>query len=259
MKNERVLITGASSGIGWELAKLFARDGYDLIVVARNAEKLNQLKRELETAHGVNVAVVVKDLTRQDHVTALYEELRENGLRVDMLVNNAGYGLYGKFIETDLQDELNMIELNVATLTHLTKLFLPDMVKRNKGRIMNVASTAAFQPGPLMAVYYATKAYVLSFTEALENELKGTNVTVTALCPGATATGFESRANLQQSKLFKRGVMDVQTVARIGYDAFLNGKTIVIPGWKNRLLANSVRFLPRKLVTSVVRMIQEKA
>ncbi|MED3667744.1 SDR family NAD(P)-dependent oxidoreductase [Geobacillus kaustophilus] len=151
-----------------------------------------------------------------------------------------------------------MIDLNIKALTYLTKLVVIDMVKRNKGKILNVASTAAFQPGPLMAVYYATKAYVLSFTEALENELRETNVTVAALCPGPTATGFAERANLLQSKLFKRGIMDVKQVVEIGYDGLMKNQTIIIPGIKNRLLAISVRFLPRKIVTAIVRQIQER-
>lgn len=200
----------------------------------------------------------VKDLSKPEEITALHAELKERAVEVGMLVNNAGYGLYGPFTETDLQDELAMIDLNVRALTHLTKLFLREMVERKRGRIMNVASVAAFQPGPLMAVYYATKAYVLSFTEALENELRGTGVTVTALCPGATGTGFESRANLQQSKIFRRGVMDVETVADIGYRGFLKGETVVVPGFKNKLLVGAVRFVPRKWVTSIVRRVQEK-
>ncbi len=220
--------------------------------------KLIALKEELESKYRVQVTPLVKDLTIKEEVSSILIELNQKNISIDLLVNNAGYGLFGEFVETDLNDELNMIQLNITSLTHLTKLFLPEMVKRNKGRVLNIASTAAFQPGPLMAVYYATKAYVLSFTEALANELKDTNVTVTALCPGPTETGFKERANLSESKLFKSRVMDVKTVVRIGYDGFMNGKTIVIPGMKNKLMANSVSFLPRKVVTATVRKVQER-
>ncbi|SFD52320.1 hypothetical protein SAMN05428981_101758 [Bacillus sp. OV194] len=188
---------------------------------------------------------------------ALFQELQQQQITVDFLVNNAGYGLFGEFTETDLQDELSMIDINIKALTTLTKLFLPGMKERENGKILNVASTAAFQLGPLMAVYLATKAYVLSFSEALENEMKGMGVTVTALCPGPTKTGIESRANLGQSKLFKSGVMEVERVANIGYEGLMKGKSIVIPGFKNRLLANSIRFIPRKWVTATVRNVQE--
>ncbi|MCQ6268065.1 SDR family oxidoreductase [Fictibacillus sp. WQ 8-8] len=198
-------------------------------------------------------------MSKYSEAEALFQELQQQQITVDFLVNNAGYGLFGEFTETDLQDELSMIDINIKALTTLTKLFLPGMKQRRNGKILNVASTAAFQPGPLMAVYYATKACVLSFSEALENEMKGNGVTVTALCPGPTKTGFESRANLGQSKLFKSGVMDVERVANIGYEGLMKGKSIVIPGFKNRLLANSIRFIPRKWVTATVRNVQEKS
>lgn len=258
MKQGYVLLTGASSGIGWELAELFARDGNSLIVVARNVEKLQELKGKCE-AHGVDVRVFAKDLAQPEQLEELYEEIARQGLIVDILVNNAGFGSYGLFQNSEEQEDLDMIQVNVTALTRLTRLFLPGMVERKRGRILNVASIAAFLPGPLMAVYYATKAYVLSFSEALENELRGTGVTVTALCPGATATGFESRASLQESRLFRGGVMDVKTVARAGYEGLMHGQTIVIPGWKNRALAFSVRLSPRKFVTAIARRIQGKA
>lgn len=257
MNKGYVLITGASSGIGYELAELFAADGYPLIVVARSEKKLLELKAKAEQ-RGVAVHVFVKDLTQPQQVKELYEEVQQQGLFVDILVNNAGFGGFGLFHERELAEELDMIQVNITALTHLTRLFLPAMIKRNRGRILNVASVAAFQPGPLMAVYYATKAYVLSFTEALENELRGTAVTVTALCPGATATRFEQRASLQESRLFRGNVMDVGTVARAGYNGLMRGQTIVIPGWKNRLLAASARWVPRKLLTTIVRSVQEK-
>jgi short-subunit dehydrogenase len=258
MKKETVFITGASGGIGYAFAERFAKDGYDVVAVARSEKKLHQLKEMLETKYDIRVFPYAKDLSKQEEVESLYNELKQQHIEIDVLINNAGFGLYGEFTETNLEEELNMIDLNVKTLTHLTKLAVVDMVKRNKGKILNVASLAAFQPGPLMAVYYATKAYVLSFTEALENELKGTNVTVAALCPGPTETGFFERANLSQSKLFKLGVMDIKQVVEAGYNGLMKNKTIIIPGLKNRLLAMSVRFLPRKVVTAIVRQIQER-
>lgn len=251
-----VLITGASGGIGKELAVHFARDGYQLVLIARDGMKLEHLKKELKQDYQAKVLVIVKDISDQESVKEVYEFLQKNNVQVDYLVNNAGFGLYGEFADTNLDDELNMIDLNIKSITHLTKLFLPGMIANNEGGVLNIASTAAFQPGPLMAVYYATKAYVLSFTEALANELKDTNIKVTALCPGPTETGFSNRANLQESKLFKSGVMDVKEVASIGYKGFHSGKTVVIPGTKNKLLAHSVRFMPRKVITAVVRNVQ---
>src|SRR5262249_29390050 len=180
------------------------------------------------------------------------------GTAVDVLVNNAGYGLHGNFMGNDLKTELNMLQVNVVALTHLTKLYGREMVKRGRGKILNVASTAAFQPGPLMAVYYATKSYVLLFSEAIGNELKGTGVTVTTLCPGATETEFAKRANTQETRLFKGSVMDAATVAKRGYDAMMRGRPVVIPGMLNKLLAQSVRFAPRRMVVKVSRMAVER-
>ncbi|TYR80693.1 SDR family oxidoreductase [Priestia megaterium] len=259
MEKETVLITGASSGIGKELAYHYAKDGYNIVMVARSLTKLTEIKNDLEKQYGGSVFVIQKDLSKESEIQEVYKLIKQNNMRVDILINNAGFGLFGEFLETDLEDELNMIDLNVKSLTYMTKLFLPDMIKQNKGGILNVASTAAFQPGPLMAVYYATKAYVLSFTEALENELKDTNITVSALCPGPTETGFSDRANLKESKLFKSGVMDVKTVAEIGYKGFKSGKTVIIPGLKNKILAGAVRFAPRTIITSIVRQMQERA
>ena len=195
---------------------------------------------------------VVKDLSREEEIQSLYEELKNKEMHVDYLVNNAGFGLYGKFIETALDEELN-----IRALTHLTKLFLPDMVKRNRGKILNIASVAAFMPGPLMTVYYATKAYVLSFTEALENESKGMNVTVSALCPGPTKTGFSDRAQLSNSKLFQSGAMDVETVTKVGYKKFMKGQTVIVPGVQFRLATFIPRFVPRRWLASLVRRTQE--
>ncbi len=252
---ETALITGASGGLGFDLATLLAKDGKNLILVARNSEKLEQRARELKS-YDVNVDIIVSDLSKPGSAVELYKDIKTLGRQVDLLINNAGVGLFGKFTETDIQQELDMLYLNINSLTHLTKLVLPEMTARGKGRIMNVASTAAFQPGPLMAVYYASKAYVLSFSEAIEDELKETGITVSALCPGPTRTDFSSRANLGKSKLFDGGTMDSMTVATAGYEGFMKGKSVIIPGAQNKILAKSIRFLPRKLVTATVRRMQ---
>lgn len=258
MMSKTVLITGASGGIGKELADRFAKDGYDLVLVARSEDKLVDLAREYREKYRVQTTYIAKDVALPGVAEEIYRELKEKGITVDFLVNNAGFGLYGEFLETQLEQEINMIDINIKALTVMTKVFLPDMVKRHQGGVLNVASLVAFFPGPLMAVYYATKAYVLSFTEALENELRGTGVTVSALCPGATATGFVDRAGLATSKLFRSGVMEVGQVADIGYREFLRGKTLVITGGRNKFMAFLPRLLPRKLMTNAVRSAQAK-
>ncbi len=255
-----VLITGASGGIGYELTKLFARDRYNLVLVARSESKLQLLASELIERFGIVVKIIVKDLSLPESPEQIWQELQTEGIKIDVLVNNAGFATYGFFAENELQVELKMMQLNMVTLTHLTKLFLPEMLARQKGKILNIASTAAFQPGPLMAVYYATKSYVLSFSEALANELQGTGITVTALCPGPTASGFQARANMENSKLVKdKSIMDANKVASIGYRGLLNNQTVIVPGLQNKLLALIVRFTPRNLVTKLVRNTQEKA
>ncbi|NEO63990.1 MAG: SDR family oxidoreductase [Moorea sp. SIO4G2] len=254
------LITGASSGIGYEFTKLFARDGYKLVLVARNESKLSQLAEDFREKFGTFVRVIPKDLSVPGAAQEIFDQLQAEGIKVDALVNNAGFATYGAFAETDLATELDMMQLNIVTLTHLTKLFLPAMVQQQYGKILNIASTAAFQPGPLMAVYYATKAYVLSFSEAIANELKGSGVTVTTLCPGPTESGFQARANMEDSKLVSgQKIMNAETVARIGYLGLMKNRTVVVPGLKNQLLALSIRFMPRNLVTQVVRSMQERS
>ena len=246
------LITGASNGIGLELARIFARNGHSLILVARNRKRLEEIAAELRS---VPVQIVAKDLSR----IGAAEELVQEAPQCDVLVNNAGYTVFGKFAETSLADELGMMQLNMRTLVILTKLYLPAMIAAHSGRIMNVASTAAFQPGPLMSLYYATKAFVLSFSEAIANELKGTGVTVTALCPGPTATGFQERGKMENSGLVKgKKIMDARTVAEAGYRALMAGKTVEIPGLQNKLLAQSVRLSPRSVVTNLVRHMQDE-
>jgi uncharacterized protein len=252
------LVTGASGGIGEELARLLAADGRDLVLVARSLDKLEKLAEELGAKHGVRARALSKDLALAEAPQEIYDELTRDGVEVDVLVNNAGVGTYGPFAETDLRGTLGLLQVNVTALTHLTRLFLPAMIARRRGYVMQVASTAAFQPGPLMAVYYASKAYVLHFSEALSNETEGTGVVVSALCPGPTETGFVAAAGMGDSKLFDRGAMDARTVAEAGYRGMLAGKTIVIPGLRNSLLARAVGFMPRRLVTRVVRRIQER-
>ncbi len=253
------LITGASSGIGAELAKVFARAGYDLVLVARSEDRLRALQVEVESRHAIAARVLAVDLADPAAPATIHARLEQEGVVVHALVNDAGFGVHGPFAETDLAAELAMIQVNVAALTQLTKLFSPAMLGRGHGRILNVASTAAFQPGPLMAVYYATKAYVLSFSEALAEELRGTGVTVTTLCPGPTRTPFQERANLGGSFLANRfTVMDAATVARAGYRGLVRGEALVIPGLLNRLTPVVVRLTPRPLVRRIVRAINAR-
>ena len=256
-RNPLALVTGASGGIGYELARILARHGYDLVLVARSADKLAALAERLELDHGIQVRAVAKDLARPDAAAEIHEWLAAEGLTVDVLVNNAGMGLLGKFAEIGIEGDVEMLRLNVEAPTLLTRLLLPSMLERGSGRILNLASTAGFQPGPLMAVYYATKAYVLSFSEALANEVAGTGVTVTALAPGPTETGFSSRAGSEQSRLFKGATMDARTVAEAGYAALMAGKPVIVPGVRNRLLAFGVRLAPRRVVTQIARRMNE--
>lgn len=254
-----VLITGVSGGIGKELADRFAKGGYNLVLVARSEGKLLELAKEYRKRYGSQATVIAKDVASPGVPKEIFAELKEKGVVVDYLVNNAGFGLYGTFLETQLEQETNMIDVNIKALTVMTKLFLPDMVKRGQGGVMNVASLVAFFPGPMMSVYYATKAYVLSFTEALENELSGTGVTVTALCPGLTSTGFVERSGIGESKLFQSGaIMEAGQVAEEGYRGFLRGKTFIMPGARNRFMAFLPRLMPRKMVTRMVRSTQQR-
>src|SRR5271167_3576170 len=257
------LITGASSGIGYELSKVFAREGYNLILVSRNEEPLQKLATQLRTEHEVLARVIAKDLAAPNSPQEIYSQLQKESIAVNVLVNCAGLGVAGKFSETDLSTELRMIQVNIVALTELTKLFLKDMVRRREGRILNVASTAAFQPGPLMAIYYATKAYVLSFSEAIFEELQGSGVTVTALCPGPTRTDFQNRAGLSESKLFNAKRLlrtdEPVEVAERGFVGMMRGEAIVIPGFRNNLLAFAGRFLPRKLVRKAAKKLHETA
>jgi uncharacterized protein len=256
--NKTALVTGASMGIGREFARVLAENGNDLVLVARSGEKLEELARELHQHRLVKVKVLTKDLTKLNAIDEIYQQLKEEDIRIDHLINNAGFGDYGQFTETDWNKELSMIQLNITALTYLSKIFASDMKKRGYGRICNLASTAAFQPGPFMAVYFATKSYVLSFSEAIANELEGTGVTVTALCPGPTESGFQDAANMGEHPAIKgRKIPTSESVARFGYEAMMQGKPVAIHGVANSLVARSVSFLPRALVTRLVRRIQE--
>jgi len=253
------LITGASSGIGLELAKLFARDKIDLVLVARSAEKLNEIAHDLSAQYGITATVIVSDLSQPDAATELFRETQTRRLTIDYLVNNAGFGILDKFLNTDLNRELDMIQLHVATTTTLTKFYAAEMAAQGGGRILNVASTAAFQPGPWMAVYYATKAYILSYSEAANEALKGSGVTVTCLCPGPTPTNFQVRAKNRKKGILRHVKTSVEYVARRGYTAMHRGKPLVIPGILNQIGVFAVRLLPRSVVTFLSRKAAEKS
>lgn len=259
MKNNTALITGASGGIGYDLAELHASKGGHLVLVARSTDKLEMIKKDFEKNFNISVHIIGKDLSAINSSREIYDELKQRKITVNYLINNAGFGVYGMFEETNWEKELQMINLNITALTYLTKLFLPDMISRGGGKIMNVASTAAFQPGPMMAIYYASKAFVLSFSEAIGNELKGKSVTVTTLCPGATRTGFQEAADMRESRLVKgRKLPTSKEVAEYGYDAMMKGKSVAIPGFMNKMLAFGVRFFPRSMVVKLARFVQEQ-
>jgi len=254
------LVTGASSGIGYDLARLLAADRHDLVLVARGAGRLAAISSELAAQHGIRALPLPADLSDPASPETIASALRERGLAVDILINNAGFGTYGPFASSDAARELAMLQVNIVSLVHLTRLFLPAMIERGRGRVLNVASTAAFQPGPLMSGYYASKAFVLHFSEALSNEVEGRGVTVTALCPGPTRTNFQIAAEIRASRLVRGSLMmDSGRVAREGYDAMLRGDPLVVPGFRNRMLSRAVRFLPRRLVTRMVRRFQDRA
>jgi short-subunit dehydrogenase len=253
------LITGASSGIGLELARICAAGKRDVMLVARSARNLAELAAALEREHDIRAYVVAADLSTGEGVERIVSRVAELRLTVELLVNNAGFGVYGPFVQTPLESELQMIHVNIVALTQLTKRLLPPMLARRSGRILNVASTAAFLPGPLMAVYYATKAYVLSFSEAIANEVAGSGVTVTAFCPGPTQSNFQAVAGLGESKLvFGKTLPSARDVATAGYDGMMAGKPVVIPGISNKVVANAPRLLPRATMAKIVRGAQER-
>jgi len=255
MSVETVLVTGASSGIGLELARCFAADGCRLVLVARKGIALESLATELRKAHKIQAQIITADLAQPETPNRLLAHLQAAGLRVDVLVNNAAFGAQGKFAELPLDRQLDMLQVNLTAVVHLTRLLLPGMIERRRGGLLNVASTAAFQPGPGMAVYYATKAFLLSFTEALAEELVGTGLTVTALCPGPTRTNFGVAAGGQFKPLAGKLGMSAESVARLGHRGFRRGKVVVVTGLRNQLPAFAVRLAPRSLVRKITKRL----
>ncbi len=257
MADRNVLITGASTGIGLELARLFARDRWNVVLLARHRAKLMEVSEQLATEFKVQTQIIVADLSHPRVPEEVYSQLTERQTAIQCLVNNAGFGSNGDFGDLPLDLQTNMIQTNVTALVELTHRLLPQLIYF-KGKILNVASTAAFQPGPHMAIYYATKAFVLSFSEALAEELEPKGVTVSTLCPGATRTEFQARANMSETPLFKGPfVMDAATVAQEGYEGLMKGKRLIIPGAANKFGVQSLRLAPRKLVTKISGMISK--
>ena len=252
-----VLITGASSGFGTEFSRIFASKGKNLLIIARSEDKLLKLKESLEKKYNIKVYVFAQDLAKADSAKRVSEYVKANNLMVEILINNAGFGDYGKFADSEISKQTQMINLNDRSLVEMTHAFLPAMIKRGRGRILNVASIASFEPGPMMSVYYASKAFVLSFTESLSEELKGTGVTITALCPGPTDTGFSDAAEMPAGRFANifRFTKPVD-VARAGYKALMAGQVIIVPGVLNRLATIAVKLLPRAFVRKVVYVFQ---
>ncbi len=256
--NNTALITGASSGIGKEMAIIHAKKGGDLVLVARREDKLIELKNEIEQQYHVNVEVISKDLTDVNATSEIYNQVKKKGIEINYLINNAGFGGIGKFHERALALDLSMINLNIVALTSLTRLFLPDFVKRNHGKILNVSSTASLMPGPLQAVYFATKAYVTSFSNAIAEELHDTNVTVTNLMPGATETEFGNISGMDKTEMFK-DTASANSVALAGYNGMLKGKLDIISGLTilQKIMIGSIPFSPKKMVLKMTRQLQE--
>lgn len=253
--SKTVLITGATSGLGYEFVKMFSNDGYKMVLVARDQSKLEDIQ---QTYTNNNITIIPLDLTTEEAAKTVFDHVQKMDIEIDVLVNNAGFGLLGTFDELEIGRQRLMIQLNITALTELTYYFLNQMKKRNTGKILNVASLAAFQPGPFMAVYYATKAYVVSFSEALVEELTGTNITVTTLCPGPTQTNFGFVAKVENTKMFKRA-MPAAKVAEEGYRSLIKGERVVVTGWMNKLGAIAAKVLPRRLAAKAAKYVaQEK-
>lgn len=253
------IITGSSSGIGAELAKEFAAHGFNLVLVARNTKRLEALSLKLQSQHKINAMLITKDLSDPQSAEQIFRQLQDEKIHVDILVNNAGFNVYGEFVHTDLEKEIQMIEVMVSSTTRLSKLFIKEMVARGQGKVLNVCSTGSFTPGPLDAVYQASKAFLLSFSEALQEELRGTGVTVTALCPGVTKTEFARRANMEEARLFKGFTMSAASVAKIGYKATMKGKRCQVPGLYNNLLVFSTRFSPKFALLKTTKFLLSKS
>jgi len=255
MAKETVLITGASSGIGMELAKLFAADGSDLVLVARREDRLNELAQKLKSEHGIDVHVLPKDLSKKTAPSEIFKHLKKEKIEIDVLVNNAGFGSRGTIAELDTDLQVDMVQVNVAALTHLTRLYLPGIIERGHGGILNVGSLAGFQPGPNLAVYFATKAYVLSFTEALAEEISNPDIRISCLAPGPVKTEFGEKSDYEDSLLFKLSLMDLEPAVKAGYEGFRKGKTIVIPGLKQQIVPFLNRFTPRLIVRKIAKKL----
>ena len=252
------LITGATKGIGYELTKLFAEDSYNLVLVARNKDRLKEIQEELGEKHNINVTIIAKDLSLPNAALEIFRETIRKQISVDVLVNNAGIGDYEIFNNANLSKISQIMQINIVSLTELTKYYLKGMVYRKEGKILNVSSMAAFQPGPYMAVYYASKAYIQSFSEAIACELKKTGVTVTALCPGPTKSGFQHEVGSESSTLAKLNLLSSsEYVAKYGYNALLDGKRVAIPGFINTSIVNTAKFFPRRTTVQVVKRMQE--
>jgi hypothetical protein len=256
-KIKTALVTGAASGLGFELALLLAKDTYELILIDQDKEKLEQSKADILKAYDIKITLLIKDLSQTNIAQDIYNDVRNTS--IDVIINNAGFGLFGTFSKTEWERESQMLHLHILTTTHLIKLILPDMVERRSGKILNLSSLAAFQPGPLMAIYYASKAYILSFSQAIANELKGTGVTVTVLCPGPTKTSFQNTVSKEctENKISFNMACPKQ-VAAYGYKAMQNGKVVAVPGVFNKFLSVLPRVLTRNRTTRIVRKIQEK-
>ena len=258
-KESYAVVTGASSGIGYQLAKLLAKDGKNIVVLATRHDLLKALKMEIENEYGTIVKILPNDLADPKAPIEIFAELEKEHINVDVLINNAGFGVYGKFSETELQKEREMVQVNLVSLIHLTKLFLKGMLNNESGYILNVASLCAFTPVPLESVYCSTKAGVLHFSEALANELKGTGVSVTCLCIGLAKTEFHKRAKMEDTKVAKRKMMDAATVAQDGINALKKGKVITVPGLQYKMWPLFARILPRNLITRIMRRQHERA
>ncbi len=253
------LITGASSGIGYELAKVCAQHGHNLILTARSEEALHHLAHEIRNQNKVHVEVIPQDLGIVGSAKQLYQHINEQGWEVQILINNAGFGDHGFFTHSSLEKQTHMIQLNITSLTELTHFFLSSMIQRRNGKILNVASTAAFQPGPFMSVYYATKAYVLNFSEALSEELQGSGVSVTTLCPGPTLSGFQKAANFSNLAILKMMKQPTsKEVAEYGYDSMMKESVVAIHGFKNQMLVQIARFIPRFVTRKIVKALQKR-
>lgn len=250
------LITGATSGIGYELAKLFAKDQYNLVIVARNNDELEKTAAELKQS-GVEVITISKDLFKRESPFELYDEIKAKGIQIDVLVNDAGQGQYGLFSETDINRELDIIQLNIGATISLVKAFLPEMIARKDGKILNLSSIAGKTPGPYQSVYHGTKAFIQSFTEAIRSENKDNGVTITALLPGATETDFFNKADMQDSKILQSGLSDAADVAKDGYEALMAGEDMVISGFKNKAMVGMSSITPDHLVADMMKKQQE--